>query len=322
MAATDLAGKVFGRWTVLHRAVGDYEKPRWVCVCECGTERVVRAAGLVSGTSNSCGCLNAENTSRRKRLDYIDLTGTRFGSLVVVGPTRVVMDKLKWECICDCGNTTIVWTGHLNAGTVFSCGCADKGPKKPNILGNRYGRLVVVEEYRRKGGGGSLWRCVCDCGKEPVMTTGSLVRGLNVSCGCHKIEIARQRFIEMSKFQKRENHPQWKPDKTEEERILGRHYPAYAEWRVAVYKRDGYTCQCCGSKKSIHAHHLFAYSTYREYRTALNNGITLCKECHIDFHSTYGKGKNTPDQFYEYYNIVVNKNIPVTEELNDKIALA
>ena len=53
----------------------------------------------------------------------IDLTGQRFGRLVV---TKRVGNKGKhrsWECLCDCGNITIVPVGHLRSGNTRSCGC-------------------------------------------------------------------------------------------------------------------------------------------------------------------------------------------------------
>jgi len=55
-------------------------------------------------------------------------------------------------------------------------------------------------------------------------------------------------------------------------------------WRRAVYQRDNYTCQRCGlkgvRKHPIEAHHIKAFALYPELRFEVNNGITLCKECH------------------------------------------
>lgn len=53
---TDLENKPFGRWTAI-KYVG---KSRWLCKCECGTEREVYTAQLTTGTSLSCGCLAHE----------------------------------------------------------------------------------------------------------------------------------------------------------------------------------------------------------------------------------------------------------------------
>ena len=57
----DLTGQKFGRWTVLEY-VGN---GKWLCKCDCGTERTVRANRLKSGASKSCGCLKDELSSER-----------------------------------------------------------------------------------------------------------------------------------------------------------------------------------------------------------------------------------------------------------------
>lgn len=56
-------------------------------------------------------------------------------------------------------------------------------------------------------------------------------------------------------------------------------------WRKSVFKRDDYTCQECG-KRGVYicAHHLKSWAKHIELRLDLNNGITLCKECHRERH--------------------------------------
>lgn len=121
-----------------------------------------------------------------------------------------------------------------------------------------------------------------------------------------------------------ENSPVWKGDNT----IHGREErfdPQYYQWRKEIFKRDNYTCQCCGAKnkkgnhKSIqlHAHHIKNWSDNPDDRFDINNGITLCSECHYSFHSEYGKHNNTQEQLDEFINNKLNnedKNICWTSE--------
>ena len=64
----DLTGQTFDRWTVLQRTE-DYPggQARWLCRCQCGTERVVSGNNLRRGISKSCGCYRDEQASLNNR---------------------------------------------------------------------------------------------------------------------------------------------------------------------------------------------------------------------------------------------------------------
>lgn len=67
--AIDLAGKKVGRWSVIGRCnkakFGAGVHARWMCRCDCGTERTVNSAMLLGSKSLSCGCLQAEQVTAR-----------------------------------------------------------------------------------------------------------------------------------------------------------------------------------------------------------------------------------------------------------------
>lgn len=55
---------------------------------------------------------------------------------------------------------------------------------KNNLVGNRYGRLIVTREYGRAKDKHILWLCKCDCGSEIIVQGNSLTTGHTQSCGC------------------------------------------------------------------------------------------------------------------------------------------
>ena len=58
-------------------------------------------------------------------------------------------------------------------------------PKFINRSGQRYGRLLVLEEAGRNNLKKVLWKCLCDCGNTTVATSGQLATEGAVSCGCY-----------------------------------------------------------------------------------------------------------------------------------------
>ncbi len=64
-----------------------------------------------------------------------------------------------------------------------------------------------------------------------------------------------------------------------------RHTPEYKAWRKAVLDRDGYRCRECGTTdRPLQAHHIKAFALYPEHRFEVQNGITLCVDCHSETH--------------------------------------
>ena len=113
-------------------------------------------------------------------------SGYRVGQLVVERST----DQRRggycvWVCRCDCGNEILLDTRYLQRGTITNCGCIPSvRPGTRNVCGQRFGKLVALEQTDERSRGTALWRCQCDCGNEAVVSLKQLVGGYVKSCGC------------------------------------------------------------------------------------------------------------------------------------------
>ena len=66
-----------------------------------------------------------------------------------------------------------------------------------------------------------------------------------------------------------------------------RHSKKYDLWRKTIWLRDKYTCKDCGKQYiGIVAHHIKPFADYPELRFDINNGITLCRSCHLKLHQS------------------------------------
>ena len=175
--AENLQNQKFNKLTPIYRTDNKGKQTAWLCKCDCGNLKVVRASDLKRQNIVSCGCYNKEKISN-------DLTGQRFGKLVAIKPSgRKRRGYIEWECKCDCGNITYVASGDLKAGVVTSCGCKNA---IIDITGQKFGKLTVLRLLDEKGPAGqAMWECQCECGKIIKARGTSLRYGEITSCGSH-----------------------------------------------------------------------------------------------------------------------------------------
>lgn len=233
---------------------------------------------------------------------FINLTGRSFGRLVVIRRAENRNNKPAWLCQCSCGNNKIIAGNSLRSGLTTSCGCYRSQSlserRRSDLTGQIFGRLSVVRLAGIDKDQHTAWLCKCACGKEKVIIGKSLTCGLTTSCGCYHRELVSDMFKGRTDYSG-ENNPNYKPEKTYEERMDDRSYPEYKEWRKLVFEKYNYTCVICGSK-DIQAHHIEDYSSNPELRTNVDNGIVLCGEHHRLFHSIYGIKTNNREQLHQF----------------------
>lgn len=179
-----------------------------------------------------------------------------------------------------------------------NCSSANRGEnQRKDLTGQKFGMLTVIcmDKEKSRNSNKTYWLCKCDCGNLELKSIAGthLTLGETISCGCLEHPSG-------------ERNPNWKGGITPQY-IKERSTPEYNQWRKAVYKKDNYTCQCCGRRNNLNAHHILPFSKYIDKRIDINNGITLCEKCHSvfisdSFHNLYGTTNNTPEQLEEYIN--------------------
>jgi hypothetical protein len=71
--------------------------------------------------------------------------------------------------------------------------------KLVDLVGKRYGRLVVLERVENATNGSSRWLCKCDCGSTRIHTAGTLNSGVVQSCGCYGKESRKKQKVTHNK---------------------------------------------------------------------------------------------------------------------------
>jgi len=148
MGVKDEIGNVYGYLTVIERAPNNKEgRAMWKCKCKCGNEVIVMGKHLRSGNTKSCGCYQKERATESNLKRGGDLTGKRFGKLVVLEEAGFYKktDRYNvrlWKCQCDCGNICLIQHQYLACGDTRSCGCI-------NSVGNMtINRLLNLSGYK------------------------------------------------------------------------------------------------------------------------------------------------------------------------------
>ena len=184
----NIIGNKYGKLTVIEELKERSKDGKILCkcLCECGQYCNVKKINLTKGKTKSCGC--SRYVSKINNNDFI---GKKFGDFEVLSYIGKNDKNIKmYKCRCSCGNIVDVNVYNLKYGFSTNCGCKRKEKlsniAKKDIIGQKFGKLTVLKECGVNNLGKVKWLCKCDCGNESIVTTGSLISGHTMSCGCIK----------------------------------------------------------------------------------------------------------------------------------------
>jgi hypothetical protein len=113
--------------------------------------------------------------------------------------------------------------------------------------------------------------------KHSEETKKSIGKSTSISLRGKKKSVEHRRKIGLSQTGKRSHNWQGGISKIN---WLIRGSREYRIWRKSVFERDDYTCIWCGKKEKLEVDHIKPFAYYPELRFAIDNGRTLCKDCH------------------------------------------
>lgn len=270
--------------------IGYSSHHRYICTkgheCKITFKSLLKKAGC-----KRCASLETAK-KRRMSIDQIKLIFEKENCELL--SANLTTNSQKLDYICRCGNKSKITIYHFLAGQ--RCWeCRAEKLREANLkydinyiktLFTENNCSLLEDEFISSEIPMSY---ICSCGRTSKIRLHPFINGMRC-LGCH---------LDRNKG---ENHPNWNHSLSQEERENGRNIDGYTEWRQNVYLRDKYTCQCCGDNKggNLNAHHLDGYDWCTEKRTDVNNGVTLCNECHREFHGLFGYGGNTKEQYIEW----------------------
>lgn len=273
-------------------------------ICKCGN---ISRKGLYSFIKNpmcnKCSKEKVYNNIKFKKIQelYKIAKNNKCNIININENGNENFNKFIVEFKCNCGNISKKLVGSFIKNTKCNeCSkqsSIDKRSISYNYIYNfvkENNCLLITKENEYNSSSGKI-KVKCQCG-DIYKTTFMYFKFENKrqcnKCGRSKIS--------------GENSHLWRGGASSDNTII-RGSKEYRKWKLDVFKKDNFTCQCCGDNSggNLEAHHLENFSDYENLRYDIDNGITLCKDCHNpniygSFHNTYGTRFNTPDQLYEY----------------------
>lgn len=191
-APKDLTGYKYGKLTILRQVenrvyANGKSRSQYECECDCGNIILKTRDQIIAGKTQCRECaFEAMAKKERKNIE-----GQTFGYLTVLSidrrPDKNGKQRAYCTCKCICGNITETKMDNLMKPGLHSCGCAakeiaDKSKGKEILVGQKYGRLTVLEVYKDCTPQEVL--CECECGNRIRAIKFQVLSGHTQSCGC------------------------------------------------------------------------------------------------------------------------------------------
>ena len=193
-------GERFGSWTLVERR-GDIH--RWLCRCDCGTEKLHSMSTLTGGKSTKCRA--CQTREKQKNIAAVGKKYTNYTVLRLVKDAAEAKDRV-WECRCDCGEIQQVTESALRVKKRKHCPvCSIVAAREQNTKfkyhpGEKYGSFTLLYLDRKS----HAWVCRCDCGRESKVQAYRFTVGAASKCrDCANRERREARAAEVKAIKER-----------------------------------------------------------------------------------------------------------------------
>jgi hypothetical protein len=176
--------------------------------------------------------------------------------------------KKEWNFVKYCSKKCL-YTAHRKITNCLICGKEFTSRKCKDRI---YCSQLCANKSRPDRGGKIINKCVI-CNKDFTPKRRGLIGRKVKYCSLECQSIG----------QSKNNHWNWKGGISKNHR---RENKEYIDWRNSVYRKDKFICQVCKKhcKDDIVAHHIKSWNNFPKLRYDLNNGMVLCRSCHIKEH--------------------------------------